>query len=102
MPPVEPVSTPLAFLTPTADGRSPVAIGPPATPAQDVVQPVANTPFRPSDTTPTRTPVPSSPNCCRTASAYKIASPSVVTCPTRRRAYAGRRIASTISSWAID
>src|SRR2546430_1743570 len=57
IPPVDDVSTPLALRTPVAVGRSPVEIGPPSTPAHAVVQPVANTPFSPSEMTPTRNPV---------------------------------------------
>ena len=85
MPPVTEVSIPAALRTPADVGRSPVAIGPLSTPAH-AVQPVANTPFDPSDTTPTRTPVPSSANCARTASARTIVSPSLVTRPMRGRA----------------
>ncbi len=85
MPPVDAVSVPADDRVPVAFGRSPSAIGPFGAPPH-VVQPVANTPFNPSDSTPTRTPVPSTPNCWRATSAAMMLSPSVVTDPIRRTA----------------
>ncbi len=82
IPPLTEVSTPLAFRVPLASGRSPLEIGlGVAVVGPQVVQPAAKMPLMPSEMTPTRTPVPSTPSAERTWSAFSVASPSLSTEP---------------------
>src|SRR5437764_14693526 len=82
IPPLDAVRTPLELRVPVDIGRSPVVIGLGVVVAgPQAVQLMAKTPFRPSEMTPTRTPVPSTPSRLRTWLASTMASPSVSTEP---------------------
>src|SRR5439155_16253467 len=92
IPPLDEMSTPLELRVPVDIGRSPVVIGLGVVAAgPQVVQLVAKTPLRPSEMTPTLTPVPSAPRWLRTWLASTMASPSVSTEPVWRTAELGRR-----------